>query len=453
MVVATFARRQYVGTLKSNMGSLQLDPDRNTAPILDVLTTNLLADKLNSRDRAEILYALDLFKMGQERQSHAAVHALLDHADPEVRSRAISVLNSAGDKSARALVASLLHDDHLDVRTEALLYMTRHDHIDPLEYIQQVGDFADYSVRSAIAAFLSKPGESENLVGARVIIDGMVREQGPQGKRTRLEAARLIGSLPDHFEAQLGQLLHDPEKDVVKQAMRAAASLKKRRWAALLVERLGDPELRQDAIETLLTFGESIAGTLRDYLGDSSVPIETRREIPPILVRLGTPLAIRILASNVIQGDNILRYRIITSLNKLLDLHKDASVDSGLIETVLIAEIMGYYRSCQMLASSSGESARELKESMKLDLERIFRLMKLLSPEQSLQSAYLGVQSKDPVTHANALEYLDNTLKPQLRNLLVPLIDSDVSDTERARLADRFLGLKIEGTEQAAEAL
>jgi hypothetical protein len=103
---------------------------------------------------------------------------------------------------------------------------------------------------------------------------------------------------------------------------------------------------------------------------------------------------------------------------------------------------MGYYRSCQLLYTTKGNSA-ELKESMKQDLERIFRLMKILWPEHSLQNAYVGLQSRDPATHANALEYLDNTLKPQLRNLLVPLIDSDVSDSERARLADRLLGLKI----------
>jgi hypothetical protein len=62
------------------------------------------------------------------------------------------------------------------------------------------------------------------------------------------------------------------------------------------------------------------------------------------------------------------------------------------------------------------------------------------------------VQSKDPVAHANALEYLDNTLKPQLRSLLVPLIDSEVSDAERARLAEHFLGLKIDRPEQPGEA-
>ena len=51
-----------------------------------------------------------------------------------------------------------------------------------------------------------------------------------------------------------------------------------------------------------------------------------------------------------------------------------------------------------------------------------------------------GIQSSDPVTHSNALEFLDNTLNPQLRQRLVPLIDSEVTLQERVRLADRFLG-------------
>jgi ATP/ADP translocase len=451
MGIAVLARRQYVETLSSNMRQLQLDPDQNTAPILDFLTTTVLVDKLHSKDPAEVLYALELFKMGQKHDSHAAVRALLEHPDPNVRGRAVSVLNSAGDKSAHAQIKTLLGDEHLDVRTEALLYMARHDHIDPIEHIQKIGDFADYSVRSAIAAFLTRTGETENVVGARVIIDGMVREDGPQNRRTRLEAARLIAWLPDYFESQIGQLLHDSDKEVVRQAMRAVSSLKKRRWVPFLAERLGDPDLRQDAFEALLSFGESIAGTLRDYLDDSSVPIETRREIPPLLLRLGAPVAVRILANNVIQADNLLRHRIITSLNKLRDLHPDAAIDASPIEVVLIAEIMGYYRSCQMLASSSAEVAQTLRQPMKEDLERIFGLMKLLSPDQALEDAYLGVQSENPVTRANALEYLENTMKPQLRTLLVPLIDSTVTDAERALLAERFLRIKTESPEDRVE--
>jgi HEAT repeat protein len=426
------------------MQQLQLSPEQNATPILDALTTNVLAEKLNSKDPSEVLYALGLFKMGGENQSHEAVLGLLEHPNPDIRTKAIAVLDEVGDKSARTLVANLLKDEHIGVRTEALLYMSQHDHIDPLEQIEAGGDFEEYSVRSGIVAYLSRLGGDENLEGARVILDGMVREEGTQGRRTRLEAARLIAHLPTRFEPQLGQLLQDTEKEVVRYAMRAAASQRRRRWAPLLVERLSDPELHYDAVEGLLAFGEAVAGTLRDYLGDESVPIEIRREIPPILLRLGTPVAVRILANNVIQGDNVLRYRIISALNKLLDVHKDVEMDADSIETVLIAEIMGYYRSCQLLDAAKGDAV-ELEESMKQDLERIFRLMKLLWPEGALQDAYRGLKSKDAVTHANALEYLDNTLKPQLRNLLVPLIDSDISNAERARLASRLIGLKTNG--------
>ena len=442
--VAVYARQQYVGTLSLNMQELKLDPEANVAPILDALTANVLAEKLGSSDPNEVLYALDLFKMGQEHQSHDAVRQLLEHSNPEVRTKAISVLDALGDTSARAFVAPLLKDADIRVRTEALLYMTHHDSVDPLDQIEAGGDFADYSVRSGIVAYLARLGGDENFEGARVILDGMVREEGMQGQRTRLEAARLISTLPARFETQLGQLLQDPDKEVVRYAMRAAATHRKRRWAPFIVERLADPALHLEAVEAILAFGEGIAGTLRDYLGDESVPIEVRREIPPLLLRMGSPVALRILANNVIQGDNQLRYRIISALNKLLDLHKDFELDEGSIETVLIAEIMGYYRSCQLLASAKGDTS-EMKDAMKQDLERIFRLMKLLWPEHALQNAYLGLQSRDPVTHANALEYLDNTLKPQLRNLLVPLIDSDVSDAERARLADRLLGVKTPG--------
>ena len=42
--------------------------------------------------------------------------------------------------------------------------------------------------------------------------------------------------------------------------------------------------------------------------------------------------------------------------------------------------------------------------------------------------------------HANALEFLDNILSPELRTLIVPLIDSEVTIAERVKLADRFLG-------------
>ncbi len=74
-----------------------------------------------------------------------------------------------GDKSARALIAPLLNDVHPEVRTSAMMYMMRHHHIDPLQHVQELDDFADYSIRSATVAYLARPGEDQNIEAARVI--------------------------------------------------------------------------------------------------------------------------------------------------------------------------------------------------------------------------------------------------------------------------------------------
>src|SRR5204863_2231239 len=130
--------------------------------------------------------------------------------------------------------------------------------------------------------------------------------------------------------------------------------------------------------------------------------------------------------------------------NKLSEFRHDLKVDKPLVESAMIAEMMGHYRSYQILGASRQEADATLKQSMIDELERIFRLMKLMFPSLDLQNAYLGIRSTDPVLHANALEFLDNTLNPTLRARLVPLIDSEVSLEERVKLADRFLGFRVQ---------
>jgi hypothetical protein len=138
-----------------------------------------------------------------------------------------------------------------------------------------------------------------------------------------------------------------------------------------------------------------------------------------------------------------LRSKVISGLNKLSEFQRNLTVDKHLVESAMTAEMMGHYRSYQLLGASNGNVDDALKQTMDEELERIFRLMKLLFPTLDLQNAYLGIQSSDPATHSNALEFLDNTLNPHLRARLVPLIDSEVSVPERIRLADRFLGFSV----------
>lgn len=459
LVSVSVARRQYVVTLRESIGQHRLDVEQASAPVLDRSTTDLLATNLSQSDPKDILYALSIFEVEQQRAAHPSVRALLNHSAPEVRQKAIAILSSAGEKAAIPEVQRLLRDPELSVRTEALLFLSHHGHIDPLTAIEQLGDFPDFSVRSALVAFLAQPGQAQNLEAARNVLDSMVNEAGKEGLRNRVEAARLLGELPDCFDALLSRLLADSDTHAVCEAIHSVGMLRKRRLVPELLDRLGDHRLAPAAVQALGRFGDSIVGGLRDHLCDSAVPIQARREIPSVLVALGTSAAASVLLENLLQSDTILRFRTIAALNKLCRVNPHIVLDVQMLETVLAAEILGHYRSYQILATigvttDGGDTlSRALKEAMQQELERIFRLLNLLHPHLDLHSAYVGLQSTSVSVHDNALEFLDNVLKSQLRNMLVPLLDSKITVAERAQLAHRLVRAKIESQEQAVAEL
>ena len=147
------------------------------------------------------------------------------------------------------------------------------------------------------------------------------------------------------------------------------------------------------------------------------------------------------------------------SLNQLHSLHRDVPVDRPVIDMLLAAEIVGHYRSYQVLGPLRAHLQDDhnvldsLRQSMERELERIFRLMGLLYPSTELHDAYVGVRSSNRTVRANALEFLDNVLPPELRQVLVPLLDSQVTLDERIELADRLVGAPLDGAEQAAATL
>jgi AAA family ATP:ADP antiporter len=457
MAAAVVARREYVENLQDSIHQHRLDAERDNAPVLERAATEMLTARLGG-DTHEIVYALSLFELAHDRAIHPAVRGLLKHPVPEVRRRALALLSRADDLSVKDQVQHMLHDPDLEVRTEALLYLTEHANVDPLESIQSVGDFEDFSIRASMVAFLARPGRAQNVEAARLMLGKMAEEAGAAGQRTRLEAARLIGFLPDLFDRELRELLQDVE--VAKASMRAASQLNKRIFVGRIIERMQEPALAPTAVDALAAFGDRIVGTLRDTLVDPEMPADVRREIPAVLQEIGSRAAQAVLTESVLDKDVVLRYRCIAALNKLGQLHPDRPVDRKIIESVLGAEILGHYRSYQVMGTLAGSLAdsaepvrQGLHESMEKETERIFRLLKMLYPEHDLHSAYVGLQSSDPMVHDNALEFIDTILPPEIRAVLMPIIDRDVSIRERIQRANQLLGSTLGGREEAVEVL
>jgi AAA family ATP:ADP antiporter len=459
LFLASLARQRYVATLGDGLRQHRLDAERATAVALDRETTEVLAERLEAVDPGEILYALDLMAVGRHAAAtHPAVRGLLDHADAEVRRRALAILNEAGDRSVVPRAEALLRDPRLEVRAEALLYLARHADVDPLRRLDDLRDFPDFSVRAAVVSVLARLG-GDRLEAAEALFDAMVAEAGPSGPATRLEAARLAERQPLPFPEALRRLIADEDEEVARAAIRAAGRHGAGPFVDALIARLAEPALAGEVSDALAAAGDAALGAASRALAEPRPAAAARRAIPPVLERIGTDAAVAVLAGHLFDADAALRLRILVALVRIRDERGRLAIDPRPLDAALGAEVLGHYRSHQILGRIEASRPPEepllqgLRAAMREELERIFRLLDLLHPHRGFRSAWVALQSGNAVMHDQALDLLESALRPETRALLVPLVDPEVPAEERVRLADRLVGSPLDTPEQAVAAL
>ena len=317
-----------------------------------------------------------------------------------------------------------------------------------------------FSIRAGVVAFLARPSHAQNLDVARTVLDAMVGEVGAARRRTRLEAARLVGVLPEHFGPQLSRLLGDEDPGVVRAALRAVGRLGTLQSVDLILNRLGDTRFTSHASAVLVGWGDRVVDTLRSRLEASQTPPGLRRQIPGALLQIGSAAAQRALFAGLMSPDPALRHEVVVSLNRLRVQHPDVAIDTQAVEMVLAAEVVGHYRSYQVLvtldggADSDDAAMHGPRRAMDVERERIFRLLALLLPKHDMHSAHDGLLSADPAVRANAVEFLDNVLEPQqLRHQLLPLFDDQVTTAQRAALAGSVVGATMNTPQEAISTL
>ena len=80
-------------------------------------------------------------------------------------------------------------------------------------------------------------------------------------------------------------------------------------------------------------------------------------------------------------------------------------------------------------------------------------LLGLLHPGIDFRAAWEGLRSGNAVLHDQALDLLESELRPEMRSLLVPLVDPVVHGAERMRLAAKLSGTPVDSPEEAVKAL
>jgi HEAT repeat protein len=401
--------KEYVGIVKKNLQIKWYDADRLVTEKIDVDMTKLVFDTLQSRERSSVLYAMNLLDLIKKEKLSPELKKLISNKSAEIRARSMDAL--------------------MDVEGESLV-PELDDSLDPEDLDAQVKEIMSLDVYQQLM---------------REQIERAAKEKGVEAEVSRMEAAKAMGMMDPKapLTQNLKKLLQDDSPEVVRYAAESAGRLKKREFVPLLVGHLIRPATQEAASHALIAYGDTIIGTLKDYLSDPEENIRARKAIPGILARTGSARAAELLLLELKKENTDLEVEIIEALHKMRFNSPQICFSERTVLFKVVALIKKSYllliQIHEMKADKKKEVlARDLENNLARALKQIFELLGLIYPQDDIIRAYQNISAGTKKALDYSIELLDNILKKEVKDILLPLIE-DTSFEEKVRISRRML--------------
>lgn len=349
---------------------------------------------------------------------------------PPGRARALEISAQQNLVADIKEVEPLLRDSDDEVRMHAAYFFCILTPGDPRESMGGLLQSDNEKIRSGAFQCVSahSPKEEDEKV------DTMARqflERGAPGDRLAVAMGAGRRPAPARIHEHLMTLIDDSDRSVRRAAIRSAGAAKHRDLVPNLLRLLERPEFREDAEHALVQYGDSVLGTLGDYLGDPAVAEGIRTAIPAILSRIGSQDATNALLRVLLDEDPAFSDRLLRALWRIKTVNPEVNIREGEIAKRISLEV-GQYRSfhrCRRtLEQEPAGQARDLLvrilwERTGQSLRRLFWILALVYPRGETRLAYRGLISNNVRLRAQAIEYVESVLSPEHRRIVVPIVE------------------------------
>ncbi len=446
LVVALSVRKEYVRTLAAAIQGRFASLEGVFASIADASTLPIVRQAMASGDPRQTAFALDLLDQIEPAGVRPVVedlHALLEHAEPSIRARALENLALHPDSIDFDRVRASVSDPDPEVREAAVraLYRARPD--DRAATIADLLSSTEAEVRTAALSWLADEDVGEGglgMVGPQYLEERMEAARGGDAD-ARLEVGLAVAVLPHdrHAADFLEALIDDSDARVAAAAVRSAGILGRRELLPRIIQALGRRGVREAAREALERQGARIVGTLSDYVLDSSVDLSVRRTIPAVLAGIHDQASVAALVRVIERPDTdgLVYRRSLAALNRLRERAADVSIDWPSVAAVLQREVLdaqSYTRARHALERTDDQTPagallrRCLGEAWEGARKRVFELLALRYPPGAMRRSHLTLATGDDAAAANALEYLEQLIGHELFRSIEPALLAEAND-------------------------
>jgi ATP/ADP translocase/HEAT repeat protein len=401
--------KEYVNIVKKGLRIKWQDADRLIGEKIDVDMTKLVFDTLESKNRSSVLYAMNLFDLVKKEKMSPELKKIISQKSDEIKASSMDSLFELNGEVLIPEMEDTLDEENLDVQVQEIM---------SLDIYQEV---------------------------MRDSIDKIVSEEGKDTEVSRMEAAKVMGMMepsPSLIQS-LSKLIRDESPEVVSYAVESAGKLKKRELVPFVIPHLSNPYIQGVAQKALVEFGGKIIGLLKDYLSDSKEDLVLRKSIPDIIAQVSTQRAANILSLELKKKDKDVEPEIIAAIYKMRSKNPQLVFDGKIIFPEIMKKIKdGHMIMVEIQESISDtkmeSSTKDLENNLARSLRRIFELLSLIYPHEDMIRAYQNICSGSGKALDYSIELLDNVVKRDVMEILLPLID-DIPLEEKAKKSRKIL--------------
>jgi hypothetical protein len=177
-----------------------------------------------------------------------------------------------------------------------------------------------------------------------------------------------------------------------------------------------------------MAYGHVAMDELEAFLDNSEKRIQLRIAVVKVLANIGSKDAVRILLRELEGTTDELETEIVDALDRIRSEHADIEFPSKLARKVTLSLIKKYCLTFMDLhrMEPSGKS-QEQKNLLEKKLGRyfwdIFRVLGLTYPHEDIVKARQNIKTGTAYSVAYAIELLDNTLKKDIKDYVIPLVE------------------------------
>lgn len=421
-------RSRYVQLFRAQLASGR--PETARLPKLDLEVAQTLVAALGSRETREVLTAMDL--LARYGRLRLVPGLILYHPDPSIVRAALEHFEGSSRDDVDELLPALLKHPDEYVRTAAIRRWAAAKR--PIDEIQRLVEDPRPAVRAAALVALSATPTGTEVVSR---LQAVARSTNVEERRA---LAHAIADSPRPDLSPLMELLFAwPDLETRSEVIRSTRRLVPA-GAAKFVPNLGamlaEPKLRSVARDALVAIGDPAIEWLAEQLHNAATPFQIAREIPATVARFPHFRAAPLLAERISSPrGGLVRFRALRALNQIHREHPDVSLPRPALEAALKIELTKVFknRALRLAAARCREGKGEcpagallleiLEGKEVLAIERVFRVLQLLFPNERLERIYLGWRSQRPELRSAAAELLFELLDSTWREPVLAVLD------------------------------